>query len=194
MATVHEQVRNNRHSRSTSRFGVNARDRRVVISHTHVLQDNDDLTQGAMNPWRTQTLFHLLPQRWRTSAYRSIFFRSRFVVHHSLQECDSSFRGGPTVSQSVLSQTGSRGKSVKYRGSGGWVKRNFSSFRSLYQNGNGTRTSSQESTQQIHKSIRCECEIEELSFRTHMCYKTIVGYGSPLLMGTTCRNQQDSCR
>ena len=130
------------------------------------------LTQSAMNPWRTQTLFHLLPQRWRKSAHRSIFFRSRFVVHHSLQECDSSFRGGPTVSQSVLSQTGSRGKFLKYRGRGGWVKRNFSSFRSLYQNGNAIRTSSQESTQQVHKSIRCECEIEELSFRTHMCYKT----------------------
>ena len=74
------------------------RDRRVVISHTHVLQDNEDLTQSAMYPWRTQTFFHLLPQRWRKSAYRSIFFRSRFVVHHSLQECDSSFRGGPIVS------------------------------------------------------------------------------------------------
>ena len=74
------------------------RDRRVVISHTHVLQDNDDLTLGAMNPWRTQTLFHLLPRRWRKSAYVSIFVRSLFVVQHSLQECDSSFRGGPTVS------------------------------------------------------------------------------------------------
>ena len=58
----------------------------------------------------------LICQKWldfigvySKSAYRSIFFRSRFVVHHSLQECDSSFRGGPTVSQSVLSQTGSRG-------------------------------------------------------------------------------------
>ena len=45
----------------------------------------------------------------------------------------------------------------------------FSSFRRLCQNGNGTRTSSQESTQQIHKSIQCDCEIEELSFRTHTC-------------------------
>ena len=52
------------------------------------------------------------------------------------------------------------------------MKQNIRSFRSLCQNGNGTRTRSQESTQQIHKSIRCECEIEELSFRTLMCYKT----------------------
>ena len=57
MATVHERVRKNRHSKSTSRFSVTARSKSCHFAHTHVLQDNEDLTLSAMNPWRTQTLF-----------------------------------------------------------------------------------------------------------------------------------------
>ena len=154
----------------------------------HAVYDNDDLTPCSINPWRVQRLpFPALFSGVRLRVYRS---SSKSIRGKSI-----SYRNAyRSFGRTDCFPAGSRGKCKTPAPAspppvpGAWCLREgrvgAATYRSLSEAYTKTATVHgqvrKNRSRQIHKSIRCECEIVELSFRTQVCYTTTPNLGDAI--------------